>query len=150
MKIDEEDKKLIKYACREVYTSKHSNTRYVMTKISKRTAYVHRLIAEAMLKRKFLKNERVDHINGDGTDNRRENLRICTHHQNMGNQPARRNGSSKYKGVSKTRTGNWAVRIWNNYKCINIGTFSNEREAGKAYNEQAIKYFGEYAKLNQL
>lgn len=149
MKISEIDKDLNNIKIYEIFTSKHSNTKYLMVKINRETSYIHRLVMERMLNRKLLKNERVDHINGDGTDNRRENLRICTHQQNMGNQSARK-GSSIYKGVSKTRTGNWAVRIWNNYKCINIGTFSDEKEAGKAYNEHAVKYFGEFAKLNQL
>lgn len=149
MKISEIDKDLNNLKTYEMFTSKHSSTKYLMVKINRKTSYIHKLVMERIIGRKLLNSERVDHINGDGTDNRRENLRVCTHQQNMGNQSSRK-GSSIYKGVSKTRTGNWAARIWNNYKCINIGTFADEREAGKAYNQQAIKYFGEFAKLNQL
>ena len=92
------------------------------------------------------KGKHTDHINGDKLDNRRENLRVCTSSQNHMNKISKR-GTSKYKGVYKEkRRKGWIVRI----KRIYIGEFSCEIEAAKAYNEAAIREFGEFARLNVI
>lgn len=90
----------------------------------------------------------VDHINSDATDNRRENLRICTRSQN--NQNARRRVDSKhsYKGVWITKGGKYASRIRNGNKRVHIGVYDNEVLAAKAYDQKAKELFGAYAKLN--
>ena len=97
----------------------------------------------------------VDHINGDKLDNRKENLRICTKGQNNNNHgPKNRLGksTSKYKGVSykKDTVKKWRARIAVEGREINLGRFSSEIEAARAYNDAAIKYFGEYAWLNDI
>lgn len=93
----------------------------------------------------------IDHKNGNPLDNRRGNLRIATHSQNMCNQRIRVNNTSGFKGV-KLRKGvpfkKWLVRINVNKKEIFVGSFENKIEAAKAYNEAAKKYHGEFAKLN--
>ncbi len=90
-----------------------------------------------------------DHINGDKLDNRRCNLRICDQSFNMKNMNRHKDNSSKYKGVCwSKKEEKWKARICTDYNTINLGTFDNEHEAAQAYNEAAIKYHKEFARLN--
>ena len=97
-------------------------------------------------------NQHTDHINGNGLDNRKENLRICTVTENNRNRPIRRQNSSGYKGVcfSHCKSKPWAARITVNYKDIKIGYFLTKELAALAYNEAARKYHGEFAHLNKV
>lgn len=80
-----------------------------------------------------------------------DNCRWITHQQNVWNMPKRKNCSSKYKGVHYNKqNSNWCASIAFNGKKINIGSFKTEVEAALAYNEKAIKFFGEYAYLNKI
>jgi len=92
----------------------------------------------------------VDHINHDGMDNRRANLRAATYSQNLCNRKKRSGAkSSKYKGVSwKKKNRKWVARIGFEKKTIHLGYFHNEIDAAKAYDTAAKKYFGEFACLN--
>jgi hypothetical protein len=91
----------------------------------------------------------VDHKNGDTLDNRRSNLRLATHTQNMQNRRKRKNTASKYVGMWRDKERNqWAVRLTFNKKKIWLGRFDSEIEAAKAYDRAAKKYFGEFARLN--
>lgn len=87
----------------------------------------------------------VDHINGNPLDNRKSNLRICTHHQNLMNRSA--NNTSNYKGVRPSKNS-WSSRITYNCKEYHLGTFSTEEEAARAYDAKARELFGEFARLN--
>ena len=87
-----------------------------------------------------------DHINGNKLDNRRSNLRICTHHQNNLNRP---NVTGKYKGVYWCkRQQRWMAQIMKNQANIYVGSFHTPEEAALAYNEAAKEYHGEFARLN--
>jgi hypothetical protein len=92
----------------------------------------------------------IDHINHNGLDNRRANLRIVTQEQNNWNNRKRRgNCSSQYKGVSwPNRNGKWLAKIIYRGKSIYIGYFDDEVSAAKAYDAKALELFGEYAALN--
>jgi hypothetical protein len=90
----------------------------------------------------------VDHINGDGLDNRRENLRICTHAENMRNRRKLKQGRSQYKGVRLEPSGRWRAVIKYEGEMIHIGCFDTENQAAIAYNEKAVILFGKYAHLN--
>jgi hypothetical protein len=90
----------------------------------------------------------VDHINSDATDNRRENLRICTRSQNNQNARRRVDSNQSYKGVWITQNGKYASRIYDGGKKVHIGVYDNEVSAAEAYDRKAKELFGAYAKLN--
>ena len=87
-----------------------------------------------------------DHINGNKLDNRRENLRTCTHAENMRNsKPKNRFG---YKGVVKYSSGKYQSMIWNGKKNLHLGMFVTVEEAAKAYDKAAKRIHGAFASLN--
>lgn len=90
----------------------------------------------------------TDHKNGNGLDNRRENLRECTISQNMRN--TRTSIGLTAKGVERAPSGKFRARIYVNKKRLHLGLFETEEEAARAYNEGALKYFGEFACLNVI
>ena len=105
--------------------------------------YMHRLIMEPS------QNLDIDHINGDKLDNQRNNLRIVTMSQNLMNSKIRIDNRSGFKGVQwHKQTKSWRARIRVNNKSISLGLFKNLIEAALAYNNAAIRYFGEFARLN--
>jgi hypothetical protein len=143
--IDDEDYELV---CRFRWNPRfHGKTCYAIANINglkHTTVQMHRLIMEAT------KDQLIDHKNGNGLDNRRDNLRFCNQIQNMQNQ-TRTLGKSKYKGVHwHTNNKNWVSRIQVSKKRISLGSFSSEKEAALAYNKAALSYFGEFAKLNEI
>lgn len=98
----------------------------------------------------YPKGRVVDHQNSNGLDNRMDNLRIATKGQNVCNKiKTRRKTSSKYIGVSwDKRSRLWSAYIGHLYKKIFLGYFKNEIDAARAYDRAAIKYHGEFARLN--
>lgn len=95
-------------------------------------------------------NVEVDHINGDGLDNRRENLRIASAQQNQGNRTVgQKNNRSGFKGVRLHRGKRWIAQIKEDGKNRYLGSFGTREAAARAYNEAAIRVFGPYANLNE-
>ena len=91
----------------------------------------------------------VDHINHNTLDNRRCNIRIVTLSQNHMNRIKHKGHTSIYKGVHYfPRDNNWRAQIKGANRPIHIGYYKTQKEAAKAYDKEAKKYFGEYAKLN--
>ena len=91
----------------------------------------------------------IDHINRDRLDNRKNNLRIATHQQNTINRSVQSNNISNIPGVSWRKDRNkWRAYITVNKKQISLGMFKTKEEAIKARKEGEIKYFGEFAPIN--
>lgn len=111
--------------------------------------HLHRLIMDAP------SNMMVDHINGNGLDNRKCDLRVCTHAQNQRNGNKKRKNGTKYKGISLHKSQyngpqRWEAFISFNGKKIHAGIFLKEEDAATAYNITALRYFREYSKLNYI
>ncbi|HKN85646.1 MAG TPA: AP2 domain-containing protein [Nitrospiraceae bacterium] len=100
----------------------------------------------------MLFKELVDHKDLDGLNNRRNNLRPCTHAQNQRNRPKRRGThSSKFKGVYwNKREKKWVACMSVNDRTLYLGIFTDEVDAAKAYNQAAIRHSGEFAWLNPI
>ena len=94
----------------------------------------------------------TDHIHHHTLDNRRSNLRVCTHGQNMMNQRARAGSASGYKGVYPVPRypGKFRAIIHANKESYHLGTFNDSRDAAIAYNYAATRLHGEFACLNSL
>lgn len=91
----------------------------------------------------------IDHIDGDGLNNRRDNLRVVTHQQNMFNRSTTRKNISGFKGVTwHKRDLIWQVNIGCNGKTKYLGSFHDAEEAARVYDAAARKLFGEFARLN--
>lgn len=91
----------------------------------------------------------VDHINHDGLDNQRSNLRLCNQSQNQGNRRKQQGTSSPYKGVYREKgRGKWRALIYLNDSKRHLGCFTDEIEAAKAYDEAALAQWGDFACLN--
>lgn len=108
--------------------------------------YLHRLLM------KPAEGQHVDHVNGDGLDCRRENMRLCTNAENRRNMRIKR-GVSQYKGVSANRTNSrrcWEAYVFFENRKIHLGSYETEQEAARAYNAAAIEFHQEFAKLNVI
>lgn len=95
----------------------------------------------------------VDHMDMNGLNNHKSNLRICNHSLNMANDDLKKNNTTGYKGVTKykyVRKISYVAGIMINYKRIHLGSFDTDIEAAKAYDEAAKYFFGEFARLNFL
>ncbi len=114
---------------------------------SKNTFNMHRAIADRL---GFPQGIQIDHKNGNGLDNRRNNLRPATIAQNMRNRGPNQNNSCGVKGVTLSRSGRWCTRIGVNGKRIYLGTFDTLIEAAKAYNKAAQEHHGDFAWLNPI
>jgi len=138
------------------YNKTHAHA-YVRVYIDGEQLLMHRVILKAK------KGQMVDHINGNGLDNRRSNIRLCTNSQNQKNKKP--SGRSKYLGVNihKTKTLYYRkktkeyvtykttsiiahIKIGDKYK--HLGTFKTEKDAALAYNEAAKIHHKEFARLN--
>lgn len=156
--IDDEDYHLIEnigcYVTREGYVKGWD-------KKKKKCISIHRLIMGVM----DCKYPLVDHINGNPSDNRKSNLRLCSYAENNKNRKA--SGFSQYLGVAvhigyykyintkgeltmHKRKPSFVAQISIDGKMKNLGRFKNEIDAAKAYNEAAIKHHGEFANLNKF
>lgn len=105
---------------------------------------MHRLLME-------FPDKEVDHKNGVGTDNRRDNLRLASRKQNNQNNQKHADGSSQYKGVSWSKERKrWLACIKIDRKTIYLGRYASEAEAAHAYNQAAQTAWGEFARLNPI
>lgn len=90
---------------------------------------------------------RVDHINGDRLDNRRANLRVCTHQENIWNSRISRNNECGFKGVHLIKeTGRYRASITVAGKSIHLGCAATKKAAHALYMDAANKFYGEFAR----
>ena len=128
------------------YAQRSRQTFYAKRLISTGYKAMHRVI----LGLKPGDKRQCDHIDGDGLNNQRSNLRVCTHGQNQHNRRSY-GGTSKYKGVCFERSHRkWGAYIYVNKKNIRLGSFDLESDAARCYDGAALKYFGEFALTNKM
>lgn len=108
---------------------------------ARKTIYLHHEI---------MKTKLIDHINGDGLDNRKNNLRKCSRSENQRNRSVSNNSKIGLKGVRfdsrKGRVKRFYATITHEKKIYFLGFFMTKEEAHEAYKQAAIKYHGEFAK----
>lgn len=141
--IDDEDFYLVSETGWTAICKGHKRTLwYAVTWNNGRAFEMHRLIMG------FPEGREVDHRNGNGLDNRRENLRIATTAQNQANQ-RKSCGVSRFKGVDLNRKAHtWRARIMQGQKSLHLGMFKTEEAAARAYDRAATELWGEFAWLN--
>jgi hypothetical protein len=130
-------KKLSKY---KWYAKRHGRTVYATCRDKGKVVYMHRMILRPR------KGYVVDHIDGNGLNNRRGNLRVCTHQQNQANRGSR-GGSSRFVGVYR-KGDQWVAEIRCRGEYFYLGLFDDEVEAAKARDRKAYELHGPYAYLN--
>ena len=127
---------------------------YAERTVKGKCVVMHRVVMERVLSRRLTRFDSVDHINCDGLDNRRSNLRLANRSQQQANTPKQRTTKgkptySKYKGVSWYKhIQKWAARIQVDLRDVHLGVFESEEDAARAYDKAAKESFGEFAKLN--
>lgn len=148
--IDTEDYDRIKNYRWHIQYVKHTNNFYVSSLIKKNNKWknyqLHRLLLNLTDP-----ELQIDHKFGKTLDNRKSELRICNHSENVRNQKIHKNNKSGFKGVSLYKLNNkWKAQINYNGKKIALGYYKTTNEAALAYNEAAKKYHGEFAMLNKI
>lgn len=113
---------------------------YFVSNIKHKVTPLHRFIL-------CIKDSKVvtDHINGDKSDNRKTNLRMCSQNQNGKNVKTKKNNHWGITGVKKTPSGSWVAYITVDGKTIHIGTFNSKLNAIDARRSAETKYYGEFS-----
>lgn len=149
VKFDDEDQSIVDSHHWHIFKRKNCRLAYATATVVingiKKSIFMHRQILKTSLL--------IDHINGNGLDNRKVNLRAVTSMQNQQNAYSRRPTESGFKGVSIKRyrsTQYYLARIRVSRKLILLGSYSTAKKAAIAYNDAALKYFGEFANLNPV
>jgi hypothetical protein len=124
------------------YCDRKYAVREIMRQGIKERIYMHRLIANAP------DHLEVDHINGDGADNRKDNLRLCTHAENLRNRGRAKHNASGHKGVWFSKQSNrFIAETRLNGKKIHVGSFKTAEEASEAYKAKALEVHGDFANI---
>ncbi|MBI5954393.1 MAG: HNH endonuclease [Chloroflexi bacterium] len=128
------------------YAKKDGNNFYAVRNGSKKNTprehiRMHKVVLNAS------DNVVVDHIDRDGLNNTRANLRICTKSKNTRNHKLYMTNTTGFIGVSFHKK-KFVSRLTVDRKTIHLGCFSTAEEAARAYDNAALKYFGEFASLN--
>ena len=142
--IDASDEKKVR-AVGRWYVDRKRNGRFYATNhtSAKSPVYLHRVLVSAG------KKEQVDHINGNGLDNRRMNLRVCSPSENQCNRGKEKSNTSGFKGVGFDKRNNkWYARVGFSKNKKWLGYFTSKTKAARAYDKVARQLHGEFAFLN--
>ena len=139
--ISDEDRAVLRHNWALVKKKSSKGGHYAVAWIDGRTAYMHRLIANAQ------KGQEVDHIDGDGLNNSRDNLRLATRSQNCANRTDYK-PKSGFRGVYETPLGRWQAKISKDGVMRRGGNHADPADAARAYDAMAQESFGEFAVLN--
>jgi hypothetical protein len=149
--VDECDADLLEFKWCLSGDGKYAKRNLSRNSLGPRDIYLHREILSRVLGKPPLSSELCDHINGDGLDNRRENLRVATMSQNLRNRGKPSTNKSGYKGVYWHKaTGKWAALIRLQNKSYHLGLYENVLDAAYTYNVAAECIFGEFAVLSNM
>jgi HNH endonuclease len=127
------------YAMRQPRGRWYARTEYWIGGGKKVGVYIHR-----MIRADVPRQTDIDHIDGDGLNNTRSNLRVANRSQNAANAGQRSDSLQPHKGIVRVPSGKWAARV----RTTHIGTFATEEAAARAYDHAARSLFGKFARLN--
>lgn len=132
-----------KWACAKIGNHYYAYRRIYLGNRKCKTILMHREVIGAKA------GEIVDHIDLDALDNRESNLRICNRAGNARNCKQSKLNTSGFRGVYRhSQNGNWVAQLTVNMKVIYVGVFDTPEEAARERDRAAIKYHGEFARLN--
>lgn len=120
---------------------------YAVSRMDGKNVRMHRFILKLSTK------DICDHVNRNGLDNRKKNLRLATKSSNGANRKKQNNNTSGYKGVFLMKDGRekkYMARMRFKGKDIFIGYFYTKKDAAIAYNKKALENFGEFSYLNKI
>jgi len=143
VKFDLED--VDKFKDKKIYICNHNGKYYAVISDKLHKYFVHRVLMNINDEEYSIRRV-VDHINGDSLDNRKSNLRICSHRENMKNIRKK----DKVIGVSIKKDGRYTSRIMNNYKTLNLGIFETYEEAVLSRITKEYELCGEYGPNKDL
>lgn len=127
------------------YAHKNGHTHYA-TRATSRTLGKQKTIS---MHCEILNTKGIDHIDNNGLNNQKNNLRKATNTQNQANKKKISKATSQYKGVYWNKNAKkWKVQVECCKKQYHIGYFTDEIEAARAYDAKAKELFGEFAKTN--
>lgn len=143
--VDKEDYLFLKRFIWTLHYTGYAYTRIIFLN-KRRNLSMHRII---MLSQ-YHKNKECDHINRNKLDNRKRNLRLVYKIENIVNRQLQSNNSTGYKGVCFLKKNKKFVAYAGKKPRKYLGSFKTAKQAAKAYNTFAKKYYGKFACLNKI
>jgi hypothetical protein len=122
----------------------YAHRRYILSDGTVTKRLMHRLIMKAK------NGDMIDHIDHNGLNNQKSNLRFCTPLQNSANARPNKCSKTGFRGVCVLKDKTYKAQISLNGSMVELGKFSTPEEAAKIYNERAKEVFGDFAYLNNL